>query len=174
MLVIAFLSNWVTEWIGIHALFGAFFAGVIWPRGEAISRTGIEEASAKLEPIAMIALIPLFFSYTGIRTNIGLIGGAGAWPYAAVIVAAAVAGKVGGAFLGGTIMRFGMRDSLALGALLNTRGLVELIALNVGLDLGILSPSLFSMMVLMALTTTLMTVPRLRYILPRGKNDGTG
>jgi Kef-type K+ transport system membrane component KefB len=80
-------------------------------------RNTIEEVSAKLEPVAMIVLIPLFFSYTGIRTNIGLIGGAGAWRYAAVIVAAAIAGKVGGAFLGGTIMRFGLRDSLALGAL---------------------------------------------------------
>jgi Kef-type K+ transport system membrane component KefB len=115
----------------------------------------------------MTVLIPLFFSYTGIRTNLGLIGGAGAWPYAAVIIAAAISGKVGGAFLGGTIMRFGWRDSLALGALLNTRGLVELVALNVGLDLGILSPTLFSMMVLMALTTTLMTVPLLGCILPR-------
>ena len=167
MLVIAFLSSWATEWIGIHALFGAFFAGVIWPRGEIMSHTTIEAVSAKLEPIAMTVLIPLFFSYTGIRTNLGLIGGAGAWPYAAVIIAAAISGKVGGAFLGGTIMRFGWRDSLALGALLNTRGLVELVALNVGLDLGILSPTLFSMMVLMALTTTLMTVPLLGCILPR-------
>jgi Kef-type K+ transport system membrane component KefB len=174
MLVIAFLSSWATEWIGIHALFGAFFAGVIWPRGESRSHTTIEEASSKLEPIAMTVLIPLFFSYTGIRTNLGLIGGAGAWPYAAAIVAVAIGGKVGGAFLGGTIMRFGLRNSLALGALLNTRGLVELVALNVGLDLGILSPALFSMMVLMALTTTLMTVPLLRCILPRRTNDRPG
>jgi Kef-type K+ transport system membrane component KefB len=167
LLVIAFLSSWVTEWMGIHALFGAFFAGVIWPRGEAEGSASVEEISGKLEPIAMMVLVPLFFSYTGIRTNIGLIGGAaGAWGYFAVIVVVAIAGKVGGAFLGGTIMRFGVRDSLALGALLNTRGLVELIALNVGLDLGILSPSLFSTMVLMALTTTLMTVPLLRCILP--------
>jgi Kef-type K+ transport system membrane component KefB len=162
MLVIAFLSSWATEWIGIHALFGAFFAGVIWPRSEHMSH----DVSSKLEAVTMTVLIPLFFSYTGIRTNLGLIGGAGAWPYAAVIIAAATVGKVGGAFLGGTIMRFGVRDSLALGALLNARGLVELIALNVGLDLGILSPTLFSMMVLMALTTTLMTVPLLRYIRP--------
>jgi Kef-type K+ transport system membrane component KefB len=132
-----------------------------------MSRTVIEEVSAKLKPIAMVVLIPLFFSYTGIRTNVGVIGGAGAWRYTVVIIAAAIGGKVGGAFLGGAILRFGVRDSLALGALLNTRGLVELVALNVGLDLGILSPPLFSMMVLMALTTTLMTVPLLRCILPR-------
>ena len=122
MLVIAFLSSWATEWIGIHALFGAFFAGVIWPSREGKSRTVIDEVAVKLEPIAMVVLIPLFFSYTGIRTNIGLIGGQGAWLYAALIIAAAIVGKAGGAFLGGIIMRFGVRDSLALGALMNTRG----------------------------------------------------
>jgi Kef-type K+ transport system membrane component KefB len=164
MLVIAFLSSWATESIGIHAFFGAFFAGGIWPR---VKDTGTrDDVFSKLEAVTMTVLIPLFFGYTGIRTNLGLIAGAGAWPYAVVIIAAATIGKVGGAFLGGIIMRFGVRDSLALGALLNTRGLVELIALNVGLDLGILSPALFSMMVLMALTTTLMTVPLLRCIRP--------
>ena len=163
MLVIAFLSSWATESIGIHAFFGAFFAGVIWPR-DTKNGEDIKHTSGKLEAITMTVLIPLFFTYTGIRTNLGLIGGAGAWPYAAVIIAIATIGKVGGAFLGGAIMRFGVRDSLALGVLLNTRGLVELIALNVGLDLGILSPALFSMLVLMALTTTLMTVPLLRCI----------
>ena len=170
MLVIAFLSSWATESIGIHAFFGAFFAGVIWPRGtedgQDMNHPTRDDVSSKLEAITMTVLIPLFFAYTGIRTNLGLIAGAGAWPYAAVIIAAAAVGKIGGAFLGGTIMRFGVRDSLALGALLNTRGLVELIALNVGLDLGILSPALFSMMVLMTLTTTLMTVPLLRCIRP--------
>jgi Kef-type K+ transport system membrane component KefB len=172
MLVIAFLSSWATESIGIHAFFGAFFAGVIWPRGENESHVIRDDVSHKLEAVTMTVLIPLFFGYTGIRTNLGLIGGAGAWPYAAAIIAAATVAKIGGAFLGGTLMRFGVRDSLALGALLNTRGLVELIALNVGLDLGILSPALFSMMVLMALTTTLMTVPLLRRILPRRSLQG--
>ena len=169
MLVFAFLSAGVTEWIGIHALFGAFFAGVIWPRGENLSYAIRDDVTSKLETVTMMVLIPLFFSYTGIRTNLGSIGGAGAWPYAALIIVAATAGKVGGAFLGGVIMRYGVRDSLALGALLNTRGLVELIALNIGFDLGILSPALFSMMVLMALATTLMTVPLLRRILPEGR-----
>jgi Kef-type K+ transport system membrane component KefB len=169
MLVVAFLSSWATESIGIHAFFGAFFAGVIWPRGENMSHTTRDDVASKLEAVTMTVLIPLFFSYTGLRTNLGLIGGAGAWPYAAAIIAVAIISKVGGAFLGGAIMRFRLRDSLALGALLNARGLVELIALNVGLDLGILSPALFSMLVLMALTTTLMTVPSLRRILPRGQ-----
>jgi Kef-type K+ transport system membrane component KefB len=163
MLPFAFLSSWATEWIGIHALFGAFFAGVIWPRSSEL----VEEVTTKLEPVAMIVLIPLFFSYTGIRTNIGLISGGGSWRYEAAILAVAIVAKMGGAFAGAMITKFGIRDSLALGALLNTRGLVELVALNVGLDLGILSPTLFSMMVLMALFTTLMTVPMLRCILPR-------
>ncbi len=172
MLIVAFLSSFATEWIGIHALFGAFFAGLVWPRDESMSHA-TERVAAKLEPIAMTVLIPLFFSYTGIRTNLGLIEGAGAWPYVAVIVATAIGGKIGGAFLGASVMRFGLRDSLALGALLNTRGLVELVALNVGLDLGILSPALFSIMVLMALTTTLMTVPLLQWIRPsRTKDQG--
>jgi Kef-type K+ transport system membrane component KefB len=163
LLVFAFLSSWVTEWIGIHALFGAFFAGVIWPR----SGTIVEDASSKLEPIAMAVLIPLFFSYTGIRTNVGLVAG-GAWKYEIAIIAVAIVAKMSGAFVGASIMKFGFRDSLALGALLNTRGLVELVVLNVGLDLGILSPTLFSMMVVMALVTTLMTVPVLHFVLPGG------
>ena len=164
VLVVAFLSSWATERIGIHALFGAFFAGVIWPRFKTAGRTNIEELSATIEPVATVVLVPLFFSFTGIRTNIGSAGGSGSWPYAVLIVATAVAAKVGGAFLGGIAMRFGVRDSLALGVLLNTRGLVELIALNVGLDLGILSPRLFSMMVLMAIGTTLMTSPLLKLV----------
>lgn len=142
--------------IGTHAFLVAFVAGVVWPRGKHVL--------TKLEAGTMNGLMPLVFSYTGIRTDLGLIAGAGLWSYAVLVVIAAVASKVGGAFLGGVIMRFGVRDSLALGILLNTRGLVALIALNVGLDLGILSPALFSMLVLMALTTTLMTVPLLRCI----------
>ena len=161
ILVFLFLSSWVTETAGLPALFGAFLAGVVWPRNVA----AIEALSAKLEPVAMAVLIPLFFSYTGIRTNAGLIQGTHLWLYEALIIAVAVAAKAGGAFAGARIMGYGARDALALGALMNTRGLVELVVLNIGLDLGILSPALFSMMVLMALTTTLMTSPALRIIL---------
>ncbi|HTB11726.1 MAG TPA: cation:proton antiporter [Bryobacteraceae bacterium] len=153
MLIFVFLSSWVTELAGLHALFGAFFAGVIWPRGS----LKFEEVSAKIEPIAMAVLIPLFFSYTGLRTNIGVVN----WSYTLVIIGVAVFGKVGGAFAGARIMGFDSRNALSLGVLLNTRGLVELVVLNVGLDLGILTPELFSMMVVMALVTTLMTSPAL-------------
>jgi Kef-type K+ transport system membrane component KefB len=162
ILVFVFLSSWITESIGIHALFGAFVAGVIWPR-EAI---GVTDLAGKLEPAAMSVLIPLFFSYTGIRTNIGLLGSGNLWMYEIAILTVAVAGKAGGAFTGARVMGFSLRESVALGCLLNTRGLVELVVLNVGLDLGILSPVLFSMMVLMALITTLMAAPVLRWVLP--------
>jgi Kef-type K+ transport system membrane component KefB len=153
MLIFVFLSSWVTELAGLHALFGAFFAGVIWPRGN----VKFEEVSAKIEPIAMAVLIPLFFSYTGLRTNIGGVN----WGYTLIIIAVAVSGKIGGAFAGARMMGFDSRNALSLGVLLNTRGLVELVVLNVGLDLGILTPELFSMMVVMALVTTLMTSPAL-------------
>ena len=162
MLIFVFLSSWVTEAAGLHALVGAFFAGVIWPRG----KTKFEEVSAKIEPIAMAVLIPLFFSYTGLRTNIGSVN----WTYTLIIIAVAVFGKVGGAFTGARMMGFDSKNSLALGCLLNTRGLVELVVLNLGLDLGILTPALFSMMVMMALVTTLMTSPSLNALkLPKAK-----
>ena len=156
MLIFVFLSSWVTELAGLHALFGAFFAGVIWPR-DAVK---FDEVSAKIEPIAMAVLIPLFFSYTGLRTNIGGVN----WGFTLIIIAVAVAGKIGGAFAGARLMGFDSRNALSLGVLLNTRGLVELVVLNVGLDLGILTPELFSMMVVMALVTTLMTSPALNVL----------
>jgi Kef-type K+ transport system membrane component KefB len=156
MLIFVFFSSWVTELAGLHALFGAFFAGVVWPRGS----VNFEEVSAKVEPIAMAVLIPLFFSYTGLRTNIGSIP----WAYAAIVIAVAVLAKVGGAFTGAKVMGFDTKNAFALGCLLNTRGLVELVVLNIGLELGILTPALFSMMVAMALVTTLMTSPALNLL----------
>jgi len=160
MLVFVFLSSWITERAGFHALFGAFLGGVVWPRGD----WHREDVEGKIEPLATAMLIPLFFSYTGLRTNIGSLG-ENLW-LTALVMAAAIAGKVGGGFTGAKIAGFGFRNSLALGCLLNTRGLVELIVLNVGLDLGILSPALFSMLVMMALVTTAITTPALRMVLP--------
>jgi Kef-type K+ transport system membrane component KefB len=160
MLIFVFLSSSVTELAGFHALFGAFLAGVIWPRGD--SKT--DDVAARIEPLATTMLIPLFFSYTGLRTNIDALGvNLG---LTALVIAVAIAGKVGGAFMGAKITGFDVRNSLALGFLLNARGLVELIVLNVGLDLGILSPALFSMMVIMALVTTVITTPVLKVVLP--------
>lgn len=160
MLIFVFLSSWVTEFAGFHALFGAFLAGVIWPRSD----SNRDDIASKIEPLAMTMLIPLFFSYTGLRTNIGTLGDN--LGLTALVIAVAIAGKVGGAFTGAKIAGFDVRSSLALGCLLNTRGLVELIVLNVGFDLGILSPALFSIMVIMALVTTVMTTPVLKIVLP--------
>ena len=160
MLIFVFLSSSVTELAGFHALFGAFLAGVIWPRNDSKR----DSVAAKIEPLATTLLIPLFFSYTGLRTNVGALGAN--LGLTALVIAAAIAGKVGGAFIGARITGFDVRNSLALGCLLNTRGLVELIVLNVGLDLGLLSPALFSVMVIMALVTTIITTPALKLVLP--------
>lgn len=160
MLIFVFLSSWVTELSGFHALFGAFLAGVVWPRSDSKR----DDVAAKIEPLATALLIPLFFSYTGLRTNIGSLGVNPG--LTALVIVLAIAGKVGGAFTGARITGFDVRNSLALGVLLNTRGLVELIVLNVGLDLGLLSPALFSMMVIMALVTTVITTPLLHVVLP--------
>jgi K+:H+ antiporter len=161
MLIFVFLSSWVTELAGFHALFGAFLAGVIWPRSDSKR----DDVAVRIEPLATAMLIPLFFSYTGLRTSIDALGvNLG---LTALVIAVAIAGKVGGAFTGAKITGFDVRNSLALGCLLNARGLVELIVLNVGLDLGILSPALFSIMVIMALVTTVITTPVLKVVLPK-------
>jgi len=160
MLIFVFLSSAITELAGFHALFGAFLAGVIWPR----RNSGSDSIAAKIEPLATTLLIPLFFSYTGLRTDVGSLGAN--LGLTMLVIALAIAGKVGGAFTGARIAKFDVRNSLALGVLLNTRGLVELIVLNVGLDLGLLSPALFSMMVIMALVTTVITTPLLKVLLP--------
>jgi Kef-type K+ transport system membrane component KefB len=168
VLIFIFVSSWVTELAGFHALFGAFLAGVIWPRSDSKR----DEVAAKIEPLATVMLIPLFFSYTGLRTSIGALGGN--LGLTALVIAVAIAGKVGGAFVGAKITGFDVRNSLALGCLLNTRGLVELIVLNVGLDLGLLSPPLFSMMVIMALVTTVITTPALKAVLPEDYRNAAG
>jgi len=167
ILIIVFVSSWCSEYAGIHALFGAFFAGVISPHATDFGKN----ASRVIEPLVMTVLLPLFFSYTGIRTNIGLLSPV-LWLSTAAVIAVAVLGKMGGGFIGATLMGLNLRDRFALATLMNTRGLVELVVLNVGLDIGILSPELFTMMVVMALVTTLMTAPFLNLVLPSGGTYG--
>lgn len=157
-------SSLITESLGVHALFGAFLAGVVMPRHPKLS----EELSQKLEAVVVVLLLPLYFALTGLRSSIFLISGASMWLYTAVIIVLAVAGKWGGSMISARINGMTWRESAAVGVLMNTRGLVELVILNIGLDLGILSPALFSIMVLMALVTTLMTTPLLRWIYPEG------
>lgn len=164
MLAVIFLfalgSAWTTEFLGIHALFGAFMAGVIMPRHHGF----VHALSEKLNDFTVVFLLPLFFAYTGLRTSIGLLDSAELWFYGLLIILVAVLGK----FLGGSLpaRATGMpwREAWALGALMNTRGLMELVLLNIALDTGIITPTLFAMLVLMALVTTFMTAPVLEWI----------
>jgi len=162
ILLVVLISGWVTETLGVHALFGAFLAGVIMPRHRELSR----ELSQKFEALIVVLLLPIYFALTGLRSSIFLISDGKMWLYCAVIILLAVVGKLGGSMLSARLNGMSWRESAAVGILMNTRGLVELVILNIGLDLGILSPSLFSIMVLMALVTTLMTTPLLAWIYP--------
>ena len=148
-------SALATELIGIHALFGAFLAGAIMPSDGALRRT-LEE---RLESVSSVFLLPLFFVYTGLRTQIGLLDSWTSWAVCLAIILVATVGKLGGTVAAARWAGLTWRDATALGALMNTRGLMELIALNVGYDLGILTPVIFAMMVLMALVTTAMASP---------------
>lgn len=150
-------SALATEVIGIHALFGAFLLGAVIPHNSALARA----AQDKLEDTVTVLFLPAFFAFTGLRTQIGLISGADHWLICAVITIVASAGKFFGTLLAARLTRLSWRDSAALGVLMNTRGLMELIVLNVGLDLGVLSPTLFAMLILMAVATTFATAPAL-------------
>lgn len=155
----------VTEMIGIHALFGAFLAGVVMPPLAGL-RLLLKE---KLEAVVLSALLPLFFAFTGLRMEINLLNDWRSWLMCAVIIVVAIAGKLGGSMLMARWTGMSWRDSFSLGVLMNTRGLVELIVLNIGYDLGILSARAFTMMVLMALLTTFMTGPLLSLVKARGQ-----
>jgi Kef-type K+ transport system membrane component KefB len=154
ILIFAFASALFTEAIGIHALFGAFLAGVTLPS----PKTMRVPMSQHLETFTAF-LLPLFFAFTGLRTQIGLLNDWQGWLLCIGIITVAIAGKFGGASLAARVTGLGWSESLGIGALMNTRGLMELIAINIGYDLGILSARVFVMMVLMALTTTMMTGP---------------
>lgn len=154
-------SSWATEWLGIHALFGAFLAGVVMPKGQGLG----EGLRTKLRP-TVVLLIPLFFVSSGLRTNVGLISGREMLLYCGLVFVVAVAGKLGGSMAAARVMGTPWREAAAIGVLMNTRGLIELVILNIGLDIGVLTRPLFSMMVVMAVGTTLMTTPLLSWIYP--------
>jgi Kef-type K+ transport system membrane component KefB len=164
MLAFVFLfvlaAAWITEQLGVHALIGAFLAGVVMPK----SKDFVNALMGKLEYVCVVLLVPLFFAYTGLRTSIGLVRGGEMWFYVALICTVAILGKFGGATLGARMSGATWREASTVGVLMNTRGLIELVALNIGLDIGVLSPALFAMMVLMALLTTFMTTPLLDWI----------
>lgn len=154
------VSSYATEVIGIHALFGAFMAGVIMPANQNFRNIFIE----KVEDVALVLLLPLFFVFTGLRTQIGLLNDPYLWQITGLIITAAVIGKFAGSTIAAKFVGQDWRDSLVLGALMNTRGLMELVVLNIGYDLGVLTPEIFAMMVIMALVTTCMTGPALDLI----------
>jgi Kef-type K+ transport system membrane component KefB len=157
------LSALATEAIGVHAIFGAFLLGAVIPHDSVIA--GV--FTRKLEDLVTVLLLPAFFAFTGMRTQIGLVVGVEQWLLCGLIILVATAGKFGGTLLAARLTGLGWRDGAALGLLMNTRGLMELIALNIGLDLRVISPTLFAMLVLMALVTTLATTPLLRLLAQR-------
>ncbi|MEI9936341.1 MAG: cation:proton antiporter [Pseudomonadota bacterium] len=161
--VLLLASALTSELIGIHALFGAFLFGTIMPRQGDYAHALAE----RLEDFVIVALLPLFFAYSGLRTELGLLASANDWLLCGSLIAVACIGKFGGSFCVARLTGMSTRDSAALGVLMNTRGLMELIVLNVGLDLGVISPKIFTMMVIMALVTTIMTTPLLQLVAPR-------
>jgi Kef-type K+ transport system membrane component KefB len=155
MVLAMLMSALATEWIGIHALFGAFLLGAVIPHDSRLAR----ELGRKLQDFVVVLFLPTFFAFTGLRTELHLVRGVEQWGLCLAIVLVACLGKFGGTALASRMTGFGWRESVALGALMNTRGLMELIVLNVGLDQGVISSTLFSMMVVMAVVTTVAAGP---------------
>ncbi len=155
------LCGAVTEFIGIHALFGSFLLGVVMRHEGRLA----DQVRARMEDLVVVLLLPVFFAYTGMRTQIGLLHEPRDWLAALAIIAVATLGKFGGTFVAGRCVGLDARESGAIGVLMNTRGLMELVVLNVGLEMGLLSPTVFAMFVLMALVTTFATAPLLRLVM---------
>jgi Kef-type K+ transport system membrane component KefB len=159
------LSAFVAQQIGIAAIFGAFVMGLIMPRKAGLT----EDVTHRIEDFVTFVLLPLFFVVTGLRTEIGSIDRPELWLITLGLIGVAVAGKWLGAMAAARYGGFGWRESAAVGALMNTRGLTELIVLNIGLELGLISTTLFTMLVVMALVTTFMAGPALRLLDPHGR-----
>ena len=165
-MILLLASAGTAEALAVHALFGAFMAGLMMPRGGILET----ELRKRMESVTVALLLPLFFAWNGLRTSIGLLNNAHAWLICGLITLLAIISKL---LVSTACVRAGgmpWREALAVGVLVNTKGLVELVILNAGLDLHILSPALFSMMVIMALATTLMTAPLIDRVIPRTSN----
>jgi len=162
VLVLVLVSSWLTELMGIHAVFGAFLFGAVLPKDGGFARALVE----KLEDLIIIALVPLFFAYSGVRTEVGLLDSGQDWAICGLILLVGTLGKAGGGTVAARLSGLSWRESGALGVLMNTRGLMGIIVLNIGLDLGVISTALFSMLVIMALFTTIMATPLLQWIYP--------
>ena len=160
ILLILIISSTLTEIIGIHALFGAFMAGVVMPPSIGFRKVMME----KVEDIALVFFLPLFFAFTGLRTEIGLINSPALWGVCLLLITVAVAGKLGGCAVAARLVGESWKDSFTIGTLMNTRGLMELVALNIGYEMGVLPPSIFVILFIMALVTTFMTTPLLHLV----------
>jgi Kef-type K+ transport system membrane component KefB len=157
------LSTLVTQWIGIHAIFGAFLFGAIVPHDHPLAETLVRRLKS---PVTFL-LLPAFFAFAGMRTRIDLLTGGSDWLICGLIIVVASVGKIGGCFAAARASGMQFRDAAAIAFLMNTRGLMELIVLNIGLDLGVISPVLFTMMVVMALVTTMGTTPIVDLLMAR-------
>lgn len=160
VLMATLVSALVTEAIGVHALFGAFLVGTVLPKEGAFAHA----LADRIEDVAVVLLLPLFFTYSGLRTEIGLVETAGDWAVCAALLGVAFLGKAGAGYAAARWSGLDRRESAVLGILMNTRGLMEIVVLNIGLDLGVLTPKLFTMMVIVAIVTTVATTPLLRWV----------
>lgn len=167
LLLLVLTASLCTERLGIHLLFGAFLMGAIMPKEQRFVGYVLD----RFETITVTLLLPLFFAFTGLRTNIGLVKGHEMWLYSGLIILVATTGKFGGSTLASWWTGMPLREAAGLGTLMNTRGLMELVILDIGLDVGVISPALFSMMVMMALVTTFMTSPALNLICPKALHE---
>lgn len=156
-------SALITELIGIHLIFGAFLLGAVMPKDPGLVR----EIAEKTEDFVLIFLLPIFFAYSGLRTEIGLLNRPELWLLCALVVGVAIIGKYVGTYVAARVSGIEKREASALGWLMNTRGLTELIVLNIGLSFGVISPLLFTLLVIMALVTTFMTSPLLEMTYPK-------
>jgi len=165
LVIVVLASAWVTQRIGVHALFGAFVAGVVMPKDARF----MTEVTSRFEDLLFVVLLPLFFAATGVRTSIAQLGDAALWGLFGLVMLVAIVGKIGGSALAARVAGLCWSDATMLGVLMNTRGLMGLVILNVGMEIGVMTPALYAMMVLMAIATTCMTTPLLRAIeLARG------
>ena len=165
--VFVLAAAFMTEWIGIHAIFGAFLLGVIIPSESKLAHSFL----TKLKEPVTVLLLPAFFAYTGMRTEIGLLNSWSQWGICLAIIMVATLGKFGGTILAARVTGETWRNASVLGILMNTRGLMELIVLNIGLDLKVIGPNLFAMMVIMALVTTMVTSPIVQHLMPTPSHE---
>lgn len=158
------LGAWCTDWLGLHAVFGAFVLGAAMPRG-VVTKSLID----RIQPLTVALLLPLFFVYSGLKTQIGLLGSAQLWLMGGLVMAAAILGKGAACWLAARATGIANREALGIGALMNARGLMELIIINIGLQRGIISPELFATLVIMAVVTTLMASPMFELLMRRAR-----